>query len=338
MAQPSDKWSSEAQTAPDLHEAGPPFDAADADIVVRSSDDYIFRLHRTILSVASVTFRDMFAAQAGAPAPPAATNPNSQSADWHDGLPVVLLTENRSALDFLLRLIYPIDNPIFTTLLEVLEVISLTDKYMVEGLSNTIDFALSGVARTAPDVVWAIAHKRNYNAAATRALFLTLQQPSLAPTTTIDDTKLDLHIIASEVRALQLYRGRCTAAVSREVSNLNWIPRRYSSLSKKESYSGCTCSRYSTYIIRLGKPEERHVVCWLRDYLRSCEEPLRATPHWETIRDVPTYPFLRTVANCPACGEHAYDGVQFLIQSLTSRVESAIKKVRPLCSLSPDWH
>lgn len=331
MSEHSDHVPSEEQTA-HLHEAGPPFDALDADIVIRSSDDYVFRLHRTILSVASIVFKDMFSAQAAAPVDPASGNPNFQSADWYDGLPVVLLTEDRKTLDILFQLIYPIDNPPLTTISAILKVISLTDKFMIESLSDTIGLALSRVAQDAPHVVWAIARKRGLQATATKALFLTLQHPTLAPPITISSTDLDSCLTASDIRELQLWRNRCADAAVREVMGSGWVRDAPDNLVNDESPGSCICLRYPqsvTHTSRRGNTSQvqYHIAHWVNDYLRSSEGSLRATPHWETIRDVPTYPYLRKVSSCPFCGDHAQDNLQDVIKYLMAQVQKATEKV-----------
>ncbi|EIM87317.1 uncharacterized protein STEHIDRAFT_110555 [Stereum hirsutum FP-91666 SS1] len=331
MSEHSDHVPSEEQTA-HLHEAGPPFDALDADIVIRSSDDYVFRLHRTILSVASIVFKDMFSAQAAAPVDPASGNPNFQSADWYDGLPVVLLTEDRKTLDILFKLIYPIDNPPLTTISAILKVISLTDKFMIESLSDTIGLALSRVAQDAPHVVWAIARKRGLQTTATKALFLTIQHPTLAPPLTISNADLDSCLTASDIRELQLWQNRCAHAAVQEAIGTGWVRGAPHDLVSDESPGSCICLRYTQSLTHTSNKENPiqtryRIAQWVSGYLSSSVALLRVTPHWETIRDVPTYPHLRKVSECPFCGEHAHDALRVVISGLEWRIKMAIQKV-----------
>ena len=48
---------------PNVRRARSPFNRDDADIVLRSSDDVDYQLHKQILSVASPFFKDMFSLQ-----------------------------------------------------------------------------------------------------------------------------------------------------------------------------------------------------------------------------------------------------------------------------------
>jgi hypothetical protein len=93
------------------------FDSPDADLILRSngSDPAEFRVHRCILSMASPVFNTMFSLP--------------QSKSVQESLPVVDMSEDRTALDALLRMIYPILDPPFETLDELGPVINAAMKY-----------------------------------------------------------------------------------------------------------------------------------------------------------------------------------------------------------------
>ncbi|KAI0305826.1 hypothetical protein B0F90DRAFT_1609499, partial [Multifurca ochricompacta] len=65
-----------------------PFDDADADIILRSADNFDFRVYRVILSKASPVFRDMFTF------PHPGSCGKSDDDDHKDGLPLVRLPES----------------------------------------------------------------------------------------------------------------------------------------------------------------------------------------------------------------------------------------------------
>ena len=76
---------------------GPPFDDCDADIILQSSDNVHFLVHRVILSKASPIFRTMFASLA----------PPPRNILLWDECPTFQLTEDSRVLAALLSAIYP---------------------------------------------------------------------------------------------------------------------------------------------------------------------------------------------------------------------------------------
>jgi hypothetical protein len=71
-----------------------PFDASDADLVIRSSDFVNFKVHKPVLAMASPFFKDLLSL----PQPP-----DSESVD---GLPVVQLSEDSELLSTLVSMLY----------------------------------------------------------------------------------------------------------------------------------------------------------------------------------------------------------------------------------------
>ena len=88
----------------------------DADIILRSADGQEFRVHKSMLSIASPVFRDMFTF----PQPP---SPGPSS------IPVVDMYEAGNVLDAFLRCLYPVPKPVIEDfgLLEAL--IAAAEKY-----------------------------------------------------------------------------------------------------------------------------------------------------------------------------------------------------------------
>lgn len=107
-----------------------PFTKPNADIVLRSSDGINFRVHKLILSEASPVFEGMFALPQ-----PAASSRDSESNTAHadcDGLPVVAVTEKGKTLENLLRICYPMADPVLDAVEEVEEVLKAAQKYEIE--------------------------------------------------------------------------------------------------------------------------------------------------------------------------------------------------------------
>jgi hypothetical protein len=128
-----------------------PFDDAKADLILQSSDNVHFRVFKLILSLASPVFTDMFSI----PSPP------SQSA--HDEVQVVILSEHSTALDVVLRHIYPVRTPKGNSLHYVSILAEFARKYQVEALDKCIADYLTDSIERDPVGVYAIAVTYGYN-------------------------------------------------------------------------------------------------------------------------------------------------------------------------------
>ena len=120
---------SKPQAQPELAEA--PFDDAQADITLRSSDEVPvhFRVFKNILSLASPIFADMFSLPS--PSPP--------SEKPHDSIQVVHLSEHSTALDIALRHIYPVERTPKTDTLHGASILAeFSRKYQVGALDQFI--------------------------------------------------------------------------------------------------------------------------------------------------------------------------------------------------------
>jgi hypothetical protein len=76
------------------------FDIPDANIIIRSSDSVNFRVYKSVLTIVSPFFKDLF------------TLPQPSDSESVDGLPVVELSEDSDLLNSLVSLLYPVDTVI----------------------------------------------------------------------------------------------------------------------------------------------------------------------------------------------------------------------------------
>jgi len=176
------------------------FDAADADLILLSSDNVEFRVHRCILGAASLFFTDMFSLP----------QPSITISD--DGpIPVVPVSELRQTLDSVLRFVYPIQDPPIHTLDELNPVMAAAFKYDFLSVMSTLRKILvtPQFLQTSPARVYAIASRYELEAEAQLASRYTLNIHILdCPLS--DDLK---HITAhSYHRLLDLHRRRADAA------------------------------------------------------------------------------------------------------------------------------
>ncbi|TFK80325.1 hypothetical protein K466DRAFT_591917 [Polyporus arcularius HHB13444] len=133
--------------------AGPPFDGNTADIVICSSDDVAFKLHRVILCIASEFFKDMLSL------PQPSTDETGSSADLleFDGLPSVRVSEQSDVLERLFRLCYPVDDPPLQTMGEVRSTLEAAMKYQMAEAIKITKRRLLALARNDPLRVYAVA-------------------------------------------------------------------------------------------------------------------------------------------------------------------------------------
>ena len=73
-----------------------PFDVPDANLIIRSSDLVDFRVHKSVLAMASPFFKDLLSL------------PQPSDSEIVDGLPVVQLPESSELLNSLISILYPV--------------------------------------------------------------------------------------------------------------------------------------------------------------------------------------------------------------------------------------
>jgi hypothetical protein len=178
-----------------------PFSARDGDIRLHSTPSNIdFRVHRSILAIASPIFGDMFTL-------PQASH-HGVMTEIRDETPKVDLPEDRNTLDALLRLIYPVIDPVFHSLDQLIPVLAAAVKYemgsVVADLRRELVSATLLTSKTALQV-FAISDRFSFEHELKIASRWTLHTPLLkAPLS--DDLK---HITAhSFFRLIVMHRNR----------------------------------------------------------------------------------------------------------------------------------
>ncbi|KAL6307379.1 hypothetical protein BKA93DRAFT_926663 [Sparassis latifolia] len=140
--------------------ASAPFDKANADVILRSADNVDFRVHKIVLALASPLFEDMF------------TLPQAASEDVKHGgatIPVIPCPENNRTLDHLLRLCYPVDDPVHVMPMEIRDVLSAAAKYQMQEAVSLMRTALLRLASIDPMAVYAVACDLSLDLVAERA-------------------------------------------------------------------------------------------------------------------------------------------------------------------------
>ena len=73
-----------------------PIELPDANFIIQSSDNVNFRVHKSVLALASPFFKDLLSL------------PQPSDSETIDGLPVVQLSENSELLNSLVTMLYPV--------------------------------------------------------------------------------------------------------------------------------------------------------------------------------------------------------------------------------------
>ncbi|KAI0797181.1 hypothetical protein C8Q75DRAFT_791015 [Abortiporus biennis] len=266
------------------------FNFPDADLVLRSScpDVIEFRVHRCILSAASPFFRQMF------------TLPQSPQPDAESPIPTIDVSENSGTVETLLRFVYPMVDPTFDSLNDVIPVLEAATKYdmtfAIESLRRTL--VRPEFVKESPMRVFAIACRfdleEEIRVASRHTLNINLLQCPLS-----EDLK---HITAYDYhRLLNLHDQRAEAAV--EVLARIPVPDDVKCMM-------CNGTHYGILIA----PK------WWDDYRQRAMEELKERP---TTAVIFTMPFIArsAQAGCQRCAESII-GAQWFFDRLRKEIDS----------------
>lgn len=142
--------------------ASAPFDKSSADVILRSSENIDFHVHKLIISLASLFFEGVFSV-------PQSSSTQDSLEEAPDKPPdVVDMVEDRETLDCLLRYCCPVKNPSFPKV-AVDSVLAAAMKYDLEVAAALAREALGAQASAHPLKVYMIACAYNCEWLATRA-------------------------------------------------------------------------------------------------------------------------------------------------------------------------
>jgi hypothetical protein len=101
-------------------------DVPDASIILQSSDQANFRVHKSVLAISSPFFKDLLFL------------PQSPDNEMVDGLPVIALPEDAELLNSLISLLYPIPLVIPDSYQKVFTLLAVCQKYEMESVQSSI--------------------------------------------------------------------------------------------------------------------------------------------------------------------------------------------------------
>ncbi len=98
----------------------------DASIIVRSSDQVNFRVHKSVFAMSSPFFKDLLSL------------PQPSDDELVDGFPVIQLSEDAGLLNSLISLLYPISPVIPSSYEKVFALLAACQKYDMESVQSNI--------------------------------------------------------------------------------------------------------------------------------------------------------------------------------------------------------
>ncbi|KAH9965378.1 hypothetical protein BC827DRAFT_1184231 [Russula dissimulans] len=209
---------------------GTPFNARDADLIIRSSDQVDFHVHQSILGMASVVFEDMF------------TVPGPSPREQGQNKSVINLTEDSKTLHRLLAMIYPLPPSMPETLEDALSLLAACHKYQMDSTITCIRSLLKDFEPplfTAQNSFHAYGVARRYHLKdeALVAARLTLERPL-----NFNECGEDLQFIsgADFIRLLR-YRAECAKAAKDCIGRLKSSDHTVQSGSNQQAYSTGWC-------------------------------------------------------------------------------------------------
>ncbi|KAH9967371.1 hypothetical protein BC827DRAFT_1173693 [Russula dissimulans] len=185
-----------------------PFDDRHADLILRSSDEVPvhFYVTKSILSVASVVFADMFSISL-----PASQQPHE--------VQVVDLTEDSETLDICLRHIYPVQSPNVEDLRQMRILAEFARKYQAKVLEQDVIRYLTDAIKRDPVGVYITAVQYGYKALGVEAVHSSLNLPvSQLHSPNVQDPPAELYV------ELLRYHGACGEAASEVAFQRSWFP------------------------------------------------------------------------------------------------------------------
>ncbi|KIN96748.1 hypothetical protein M404DRAFT_927412 [Pisolithus tinctorius Marx 270] len=285
-----------------------PFDDPNAEVILRSSDNVDFRVFRCNLSLASPVFKDMFTL--GAPVhgehPP---NPSS--------LPVVPLSETGSALDALLRLIYPLTTPKLDSVGDIKALVAAVVKYdLIEpAIYRATNLIIRQYLQSSPVSLYAIACLCGWRNLAERAARETLKIKDFGRVRTYVAELEDMSA-GDYYRLLDYHRACATAAHTTDIQTELHIafPLLRSEVGEDIDIPALLCNC------------PMHVLShqWFHEYMTVTREGLLRRPDPSTVKD---RSFLGVLEGTTVCSRMALHLDQ--ISDIYARaVDGAISKVK----------
>lgn len=311
--------------SPSFH---PSFSSQTADVILRSSDNVDFRVHKLILSETSSVFECMFSLPAPQP-----SFEGLSGDDHRDGLPVVRVAEDSETLGGLLGICYPGKGPTLADDVSAIgQILAVADKYAMVGVYKQLESVLSrrDLVESDPLRTYALACRFGFRTLAVMSAKASLTHPFPGP-----PLPEFVYMSGRDFYDLVSYRQRCfeviegvTASERADDFRLSHVWATLCGMSRRmagnyASFSGCQkCDK-----------------AWFKLQMESVRKALRAKPCGSAI----TSPqFLQEMTwlvqqQCPTCSLNSGTLTGQLLEfhwRLAALVDAEVAKVCEVLSTS----
>ncbi|KDQ61501.1 hypothetical protein JAAARDRAFT_150241 [Jaapia argillacea MUCL 33604] len=292
--------------------AEPPFDNHLADMIVRSSDNVDFHVHRGVLAMASPIFHEFFISSHY----PRAAEP-----------PVEHMSEESGTIDSLLRLLYPVKSPVLGDVNAIVPVLEAARKYQMEELALMLRKKLVSppFIEAEPLRIFALAIRLDLEREIATAAKYTLRQ-SWPPPYTVELK----NIPASAFHRLLDFRERCSTRASLLGSDFRWMNNKVGIQSSWAWFKCGRCAKDDAYIVV--ENQQRYPRSWWRDYMRRAESALRENPCGNTLKtSTIMWPTLQSIADpnrmCGCATAQALDDFRAFVEIFATEVEELVSEI-----------
>jgi hypothetical protein len=275
-----------------------PFIYPNSDVILRSSDGEDFCAHTMILSVASAFFADMFML----PQP-------SSDEKKHEEKPVVDMMEDARTLECLLRLVYPVADPVLDTLSSATLVLAAALKYQMDEAISIVRAMFAAYTKSEPVRTYAMAIKHGWKEEAKAAARVALRYPLIGPA--LDELK---DIPALSYHNLLQYHSESQSRAGDMLTDMTWIPEGLPQFAKdSEDAKNITWSAstvplwFGCSLCEKSSVRSSHKQGWSRawwwDYMENSVDKLKNTPYGACCTERDTVEeAIRQASRCNRCG------------------------------------
>jgi len=300
--------------------AEPPFNDSNADLILLSSDGFLFYVHKLLLSLVSPLFSTML------------TLPDLHSQEIYDARPCVVVSDDARHLLLLLSWCDPrctMQSSMQSTkqsLLDLQMVLETADKYGMESIVKRVEGVLilsQEIIRQAPLKVFAIAVRYRCEGLARVAARETLKDLQLVKSDGQRESELK-HLSAFAFINLQEYHLRCVEVAVKLASHYDWISR--DTLPAAHFSSSCT-KRADCPIVT--NPYGVWLVWWI-DYMALAAQILRERPIGSSVSQASLLSKIHSKigsGSCVACHRDGHNRLAAFALLFEVKIDEEISKV-----------
>jgi len=316
------------QSSPLSTPFGPPFDDADAEIILRSSDLVDFYIYRAMLSKTSPLFKTMFSL----PQPDASVSEKQR--------PVIDLTEDGETIAALLSFIYPLA-PESISLRGMIGARVAAEKYDMAVIFQHLDerFGVSKIVQDSPVEAFCAAYSHKLGEAARAAA-----RASLKYGMSLDDIGDKLQYTnGPALFQLWKYHRACSAATAKLVSDkhLAWItdsdsdtePHRTLWSFARSTCTTCSCWKYH-YTVGPSRTRWDVAAPW-HTYITQAHAILLERPYGKAVAHRSVVGPIFNLEACHIC-RNTLAGLPAFVDLLRKEVETRVSEVRHFLAHPPD--